>query len=248
MDLFWIYVLILVAVVVFFLLLVFCLDKNYASKSEQRRRERRQQRERELEQRIQELKDASSLNQRKDGKTVFYGNTDFSDNYYGLLKGQYAEMLVSDLLEKLIKNNGAHLISNIRLPLYESSCEIDHLVIGKFGVLVIETKGQSGEISGEGRQLIQNIGPYTYTIYNPQYQNKTHTDNVAYHLRKGKLGNVPVYGVVVFTAEDVIFPDGLGIRLEKLPDYYHSLRNCNCNTEKIFDYFKRICVSCSYVI
>ena len=233
---------------VILLFLIFAIRGIDAKNSEQRRQERRKHRERELEQRIQELKDSSSLNQRKDGKTGFYGNTDFSDNYYGILKGKYAEKLVSDLLEKLIKNNGAHLICNVRLPLYESTCEIDHLVIGKFGVLVIETKGQSGEISGEGKQLIQNIGPYTYTLYNPQYQNKTHTDNVAYHLRKGKLGNVPVYGVVVFTAEDVIFPDGLGIRLEELPDYYYSLRNCNCNTEKIFDYFKRICVSCSYVI
>lgn len=189
-------------------------------------------------------------NTKKSGKNGFgkRRNSYHSDNTYGDLKGRFAENRTAEALEKLAMDSGAHVMNNVRLPLYEKTCEIDHLVIGRFGVLVVETKGMSGIISGNGKQLVQNIGPHTYTLYNPQYQNKTHIDNVSYHLRKGNFRNVPVIGVVVFAADDVDFPEGLGIRLSQLPYFYNCLPNSYCNTEKIYSYIKKICVSCSSMI
>ena len=159
-----------------------------------------------------------------------------------------AENKTAKVLWELSFDDFSHIMNNVELPLYDKTCEIDHLVIGKFGVLVVETKAQSGVIYGSGKDLIQEIGQYTYTLYNPLYQNKTHTDNVSYHLRKGGFRNVPVYGVVVFTSDDVVFPDEIGIRVSELPDYYRTLRNAGCNKEKIYDYFKKISVDYSSIM
>lgn len=202
---------------------------------------------------------------RKDGKISFYGNTRrFDDDKvtynnssvkylygdYGEFKGAMGEKKAATVLWKLSFDDWSHIMNNVKLPLYDKTCEIDHLVIGKFGVLVIETKSQSGYIYGrtDDKNLTQEIGQYTYTFYNPLFQNKTHTDNVSYHLRKGGFRNVPVYGIVVFTSEDVIFPDGLGIRLSELTDYYKNLRYVGCDKEKVYEYLKSISVDYSAIL
>lgn len=202
---------------------------------------------------------------RKDGRINFYGNTNkFNDSKvtynnsqakslysdYGGFKGAMAEKKTANVLYKLSFDDFSHIMNNVRLPLYDKTCEIDHLVIGKFGVIVVETKSQSGCIHGgtDEKNLIQEIGQYTYNFYNPLYQNKTHTDNVKYHLRKGGFKNVPVHGIVVFTSNDVEFPDELGIRLEELPYYYRNLRDVGCDKEKVAEYFQKICVDCSSVL
>lgn len=72
----------------------------------------------------------------------------------GKRKGRAAEQKTGRLLKKLCKKSGAKMLNNIYLPLYNGTCEIDHLVIGKFGIFVVETKGISGSVSGEGKKLV----------------------------------------------------------------------------------------------
>ena len=71
----------------------------------------------------------------------------------GRRKGRAAERKVAGFLKKLGKKDKIRIINNAYLPLYRKACEIDHLVFGRFGVLVIETKGISGSISGSGKYL-----------------------------------------------------------------------------------------------
>lgn len=158
----------------------------------------------------------------------------------GNRKGRAAERKVAKALKKMSRKDNVRIMNNVYLPLYKKACEIDHLVIGKFGVLVVETKGVSGEITGSGEFLTHKIGKKTHTFRNPQYQNKTHMDNVAHHLKKGRFFDIPVKGVVVFADKDVTYPKGIGMGIDTLKKFYQSLHSAGVDTDVIYDYIKSI--------
>ena len=158
----------------------------------------------------------------------------------GKRKGRAAEKKVASFLKKLGKNDNIRIMNNAYLPLYKKACEIDHLVFGRFGVLVVETKGISGSISGSGKHLTHKIGAKTHKLYNPQLQNKTHIDNVTHHLKKGGFDRVPVTGAVVFAAKDVNYPSGLGVDLKGLEKLYSQLSDAGCNQDVLYNYFEDI--------
>lgn len=115
-----------------------------------------------------------------------------------LNKGKQGERQVSKILKKVKKSK---LINNLKLPLYDTITEIDHILICKKGIVVVETKSISGSIYGNinQKELIHKIGTKTHKLYNPVYQNKTHVDNVKHHLRKNGYNNIPIYSLIVFT-------------------------------------------------
>ena len=86
----------------------------------------------------------------------------------GKRKGRAAERKVAGTIKKLGKDDNIRIINNAFLPLYRKTVEIDHLVFGRFGVLVVETKGISGTISGKGKKLTHKIGPKVHKLYNPE--------------------------------------------------------------------------------
>ena len=155
----------------------------------------------------------------------------------GRRKGRAAEKKVGKFLKKLGKADHVKIINNAYLPLYNKVCEVDHLVFGRFGVLVVETKGISGKVSGSGKNLTHTIGSKTHKLYNPQMQNKTHIDNVVHHLKKGGFDKTPVNGAVVFAAKDIDFPSELGTDLKGLEKLYKSLPDAGCNQDVLYNYF-----------
>lgn len=155
----------------------------------------------------------------------------------GRRKGRAAERKVAKLLKKLGKDDHIRIINNAYLPLYNKACEVDHLVFGRFGVLVVETKGISGTVSGSGKYLTHTIGSKNHKLYNPQLQNKTHMDNVTHHLKKGGFDTVPVNGAVVFAAKDIDFPKKLGTDIKGLKKLYSSLPDAGCNQDALYNYF-----------
>lgn len=156
----------------------------------------------------------------------------------GKRKGRAAERKVGKFIKKLGKKDHIRIINNAYLPLYNKACEVDHLVFGRFGVLVVETKGISGTVTGSGKNLTHKIGSKTHKFYNPQLQNKTHIDNVVHHLKKGGFDTTPVNGAVVFSAKDVEFPSEIGMDLRGLEKFYNSLSDAGCNQDVLYHYFK----------
>lgn len=138
-------------------------------------------------------------------------------NHCSKRRGIVGEKRVAKVLRAYARKHRCKVWNNAFLPLYQESCEIDHLVFGTFGVAVIETKHLAGTISGSGDRLTQTLGRQVHTLRNPQLQNKTHTDNVRHHLRKAGLGEIPVHGIVVFSCADARVETTAGIPLEKLP-------------------------------
>lgn len=161
----------------------------------------------------------------------------FSDNKK---KGRNAERKTYEILKKIAKKKKYKIMNNVYLPLYDKTSEIDHILIGNFGVCAVETKGISGTVSGRGEQLTHKIGKKTYKFYNPQYQNKTHVKNLEYHLRKGKFNNVLVYSVVVFTADDIELKSPVGIYLKDLEKEIRKFPQSKCDTDRIYNYIDSI--------
>ncbi|MBR4627345.1 MAG: NERD domain-containing protein [Ruminococcus sp.] len=162
----------------------------------------------------------------------------------GKRKGRSAERKVAGVIKKLGKNDKVKVLNNAFLPLYRKTCEIDHLVFGRFGVLVVETKGISGTLSGKSgsKYLKHSIGEKTHKLYNPELQNKTHIDNVTHHLKKGGYENVPVNGVVVFADNDLRLEANVGMKLDQFKDYFNSnnLPDAGCNQDILYEYFDKL--------
>ncbi len=154
--------------------------------------------------------------------------------------GTIGEKKTNYILTRFTRNKKCILMTNVFLPLYKDTCEIDHILIGGFGVAVIETKNISGEITGEGQYLTHRIGNKVNKLYNPQYQNETHVKNVQYHLKKTEFKKTPLYSIVVFTSDNIKFPSHAGIHITQLEKVIKQLPNKNCNYKGIHSYLKKI--------
>lgn len=83
------------------------------------------------------------------------------------------EMEVNDVLEKI---TGYRLLSNVMIKRENGTSQIDHILIGRKGVFVIETKDYSGKIYGEqySKYWTQKLNGRKNTFYNPIRQNYGH--------------------------------------------------------------------------
>lgn len=115
--------------------------------------------------------------------------------------GKKGEKQVQHILNSISRKNHFKIINDIYLPLYEESTQIDHIVIGTFGIAVLETKNLGGEIYGtkKDKNWTQILKEERKTIYNPLLQNKTHIDCIQHLLQKENIYKVPVESLIVFT-------------------------------------------------
>lgn len=115
--------------------------------------------------------------------------------------GAEAERRISTLLSGLCKRTHTHLLDNVTLKLKDgSTTQIDHILVSRKGVLVVETKDYSGWIFGR-----YSSPKWTQVLYgkkskfqNPTHQNYKHIQAVCEVLTV--LPERMVSGVVVFTS------------------------------------------------
>lgn len=76
------------------------------------------------------------------------------------------------------KPNEKYVINNLMIANEGKSSQIDHIVINRTGIFVIETKNYSGRIYGLENQKewtqVLNYGKVKHQFYNPILQNRTH--------------------------------------------------------------------------
>lgn len=126
--------------------------------------------------------------------------------------GDYGERRMATYLEDL-PCEVYRVYNDILLRDGNYTTQVDHIIISRYGVFVIEMKNIHGKIYGTGKseywsQYLPDRGykRYGYTqkhsIRNPLWQNAGHIRS----LRKLVFGNdVPVYGIVVFPTEAELF-------------------------------------------
>lgn len=91
-------------------------------------------------------------------------------------KGAYAEDKVARRLAQLPEEY--HVFNDVYIRSDNRSVQIDHVVISRYGVFVIETKNYKGWVYGSANaeHWTQNIYGRKYQLYNPTRQNASHVN------------------------------------------------------------------------
>ena len=105
-----------------------------------------------------------------------------------------------------------YIINNLTIKIDDNkTSQIDHIVINKHGIFVIETKNYSGRIYGNETQLewtqVLNYGKVKNKLYNPIKQNKTHL----YHVSNLLNEKLPIFSAVVFVQGNTQYINAAGV-------------------------------------
>ena len=115
------------------------------------------------------------------------------------VKGKLGERYVSKGLRKKLLSDQYHLINDVTLPLDDGgTTQIDHVIVSRFGVFVVETKNMKGWIFGSEKQAkwTQTIYRTKHSFQNPLRQNYKHTKTLAQLLN---LSAGLFHSVIIFT-------------------------------------------------
>lgn len=137
--------------------------------------------------------------------------------------GDRAEEEVISYIEREFP--GAILLNNVFLKTESATTQLDHILLCKWGVFVIETKSHNGKIRCEGKRWVQIYGDKVVKFHSPLLQNEIHRKALVRVLRRSKrFRDLPVKGLVVFTSKKVYFSqrhDGV-LRLSELAPFIKS--------------------------
>lgn len=93
---------------------------------------------------------------------------------YPKIRGFFGEFWIKKELKKLPKEY--RVLNNIMIKINKKTHQIDHIVVSKYGIMVIETKNYYGLIKGNeyDEKWTQYLGKKKYKFLNPIVQNYGH--------------------------------------------------------------------------
>ena len=96
-------------------------------------------------------------------------------------KGWFGEALLHLVLRLALPRAHYHLRRNVTLPTADGTTQIDHVVISRHGIFVIETKNYAGWIFGKvsDKTWTQKFPRRSHTFQNPLRQNYKHVRTLA---------------------------------------------------------------------
>lgn len=163
--------------------------------------------------------------------------------------GRQGEKKVARILRNFAMLRGFKVINGLYLPLYDKTTEIDHILIGYFGMIVIETKNCHGEVYGDEKQdqwtHLVGKSKTKHTLYNPVKQNQTHIDCIRHIFVKEQIYKVNIENLVVFTGKKLQLNVGRSmpiIQVRQLKKYLHKSKYAEdkgIDVDKIYDTLMR---------
>jgi len=133
-----------------------------------------------------------------------------------------AEALLSRLVLKSFGPANYHLMNHVTLQMKDGTTEVDHILVSRFGVFVIETKNYKGWIFANAKHAdwTQVLFKAKFKFQNPILQNVRHVSAVRDLLDFLPAGTVRSVVVFTGTAEfKTQIPDGVFSSLSALIDY-----------------------------
>jgi ribosomal protein L37AE/L43A len=121
-------------------------------------------------------------------------------------KGVMGEFIVNLSAKFFLDKEQYHLIKNVTLPTENGSTQIDHIIVSRFGVFVVETKNMKGWIFGSPNQKTwtQKIYKHSSKFQNPLLQNYKHTKTLESLLT---LSEEQIFSVIVFVGDSTFKTD-----------------------------------------
>lgn len=117
------------------------------------------------------------------------------------MKGKIGELTINIATSLHLNKEEYNNIKNITLQLNDgSTTQIDHIIVSRYGIFVIETKNMKGWIFGNEHQKMwtQQIFKEKHTFLNPLHQNYRHTKALEEIL---KLPKESFISIVVFIGD-----------------------------------------------
>jgi hypothetical protein len=113
------------------------------------------------------------------------------------VKGWLGELWLHLILHLGLDRQRYRLYRNVTLPTEDGSTQIDHIVVSRFGVFVVETKNYGGWIFGKPRDKMwtQQIYRHKSSFQNPLRQNYKHVRTLAELV---ELGDDVLFSVIAF--------------------------------------------------
>ena len=121
---------------------------------------------------------------------------------FNLFKGWLGEKTTQLGLQTRLDSEDYKRFHDVIFPAYNGTTQVDHILLSKFGIFVIETKNINGWVFGNERskQWTQSLYGKKYKFQNPLHQKYRHTKAVAKYL------DVPhenVHSVIFFIGDNV---------------------------------------------
>jgi restriction system protein len=140
-------------------------------------------------------------------------------------KGWIGEFEINLVTKFLLNKNTYHLIKNVTVPADGGTTQIDHVVVSRFGVFVVETKNVRGWIFGKESDAYwtQKLYRHSHKFQNPLRQNYKHTKILSELL--GTLDD-KIHSVVVFPG-DTTFKTEMPENVTNLRGYIRYIRSKN---------------------
>lgn len=116
------------------------------------------------------------------------------------LRGRFGESKVNAAIKIALNGHDYRLIRDVILPTQTGTTQIDHVVISKYGIFVVETKNYSGWIFGGEYQKVwkQTLFNKKTSFQNPLRQNYKHTATIVELLG---IDQAKVFSIIVFVGE-----------------------------------------------
>lgn len=150
----------------------------------------------------------------------------------GERKGRLGENYVASLLKQCMQQ-GDTLLNNVILsnPRTRASFELDHILLSRRGIFVIETKNRSGDIYGddEAERWTQVLGrgDIRHEFYSPVKQCLAHAEKVI-----SVTGCKNIYPMVVFAEGNTTFiQSAIVYTPQEMCDAIHACKNCMSERE-----------------
>ena len=168
----------------------------------------------------------------------------FSRTNYG--KGVLGELSVRRIIGSNKPKKDYYVVNNITFDDGEKSAQIDHIIINRSGLIVIETKNRIGKIFGKESDLnwtaVYNYGKKKATFFNPIKQNEGHLKS----LRKILDNDLEMHSIIVFTKSadireihtetvPVVYANSLK---QFIKDYQYS--NDSLTTEEVIEVYQKL--------
>lgn len=114
------------------------------------------------------------------------------------IKGYMGERAVSIRLNASLSEE-YHILDDLILKTTWGTSQIDHVVVSKYGMFVIETKNYKGWIFGHenSEKWTQNIYGHKYTLANPVKQNQSHIRALRNVL--SDIDRCPIISIIAFS-------------------------------------------------
>lgn len=115
-------------------------------------------------------------------------------------KGVFGEFQVNLLIKLFLNKQTYHLIKNVTLPTKDGTTQIDHIVVSKFGIFIVETKNMKGWIFGQPNQKnwTQKIFRHSSKFQNPLHQNYKHIKTIEECL---SINQESLFSVIIFIGD-----------------------------------------------